>query len=87
MMTNTEEKLLTRVEASAFLAENGYRVSAATLAKKACTGDGPLMILFGRKVLYRPAILLKWALSRSTLRANTSDEGSPALARFSTENT
>jgi hypothetical protein len=77
MMTHKEERLLTRTEASTFLADNGYRVSPATLAKKACSGDGPVMTLFGRKVLYRPSTLLEWALNRSRQRASTSDSGTP----------
>lgn len=75
MTKSIDERLLNRVEASAFLAELGYRVSAATLAKLACSGDGPLMTTFGRAVLYHPKVLLDWAEGRSRLRVNTSGNG------------
>ena len=75
MNDNDENRLLTRSEASAFLAKHGYRVSAATLAKMACLGHGPLMTTFGRAVLYHPTNLLDWAATRSKLRANTSSDG------------
>jgi hypothetical protein len=75
MSIENERKLLTRAEASSFLAQQGYRVSPATLAKLACSGNGPLMTTFGRSVLYQPAVLLEWAETRSRLRANTSSDG------------
>jgi hypothetical protein len=85
MTKSIDEKLLNRVEASAFLAEQGYRVSAATLAKLACSGDGPLMTTFGRAVLYHPKILLDWAERRSRLRANTSGDEVAASRATETE--
>jgi hypothetical protein len=83
MTKNNDERLLSRVEASAFLAQHGYRVAVATLAKLACSGDGPSMTTFGRAVLYHPTTLLDWAERRSRIRTNTSGDGVP-VSKMST---
>jgi len=67
---------LDRRQAAAFLTARGYRTAAATLAKLACIGGGPLFESFGRKPLYREADLLAWARTKTTgPRRSTSDPG------------
>ena len=66
---------LSRGLASEFLFQKGFQVAPATLAKLACVGGGPVFISFGRRALYAPAELLRWAESRARIRKNTSDAG------------
>lgn len=65
MTVDQSERLLSRAEASEFLARHGFRVSPVTLAKKSYCGEGPEIVRFGRNVLYAPAKLLDWAFNRS----------------------
>lgn len=66
-------KLLSRKAASAELADYGYPVAVATLAKYACVGGGPPMVRFGRKPLYSRVDLLDWAAKRCVACRDTSD--------------
>jgi len=74
-MSNTStDRPLSRREAADYLTERGYRTAAATLAKLACIGGGPVYESFGRKPLYKSADLLAWVASRSSgPRRSTSD--------------
>ncbi len=65
MTLDPSDRLLSRQEASTFLARHGFKVSPVTLAKKAYSGEGPEIVRFGRNVLYSPAKLLDWAFNRS----------------------
>lgn len=73
--TMDNDSYLTRGSASEFLFVKGFQVAPATLAKLACIGGGPVFISFGRRALYAPAELLRWAESRARIRKNTSDPG------------
>src|SRR5262249_12737301 len=53
-------------QASAFLAERGYKTAPATLNKKRCVGGGPEFELFGRRPLYTEKALLEWVQARTT---------------------
>jgi len=67
---------LSRKEAAEFLTDLGYKTAAATLAKLASIGGGPVFESFGRKPLYKTVDLLNWAQDRSTgPRRSTSDRG------------
>ena len=66
---------LTRRMAAEFLTENGYKTAEASLAKLACTGGGPVFISYGRRAIYAPTELLRWAVSRARVRKSTSDPG------------
>ena len=67
---------LDRRQAADFLTARGYRTAAATLAKLASIGGGPMFESFGRKPLYREAELLAWAQAKTTgPRRSTSDPG------------
>jgi len=57
--------LLTRQEASRYLFERwGVRRAAATLAKRAVIGGGPVFEKEGRRAVYRTENLDKWAQGR-----------------------
>lgn len=58
--------------ASAHLAERGYPIAEATLAKYRSCGGGPTFIRYGRRILYRPAALSEWIASRTRELRNTS---------------
>src|SRR5215510_13492139 len=67
---------LSRKEAAEFLTDLGYKTAAATLAKLASIGGGPVFESFGRKPLYRETNLLAWARAKTTgPRRSTSDPG------------
>ena len=55
-----------RKQAAQVLTERGYPISAALLAKLACTGEGPEIVYFGRYPIYPLDKLLAWAEARST---------------------
>jgi hypothetical protein len=74
-MENPMDRLLTRREAAAYLTDLGLKTAPATLAKLACRGGSPAMIVFGRKPLYRPSDLHSWAAARCKRRKSTSDPG------------
>jgi len=57
---------LRRKEASLYLLQRYGHGSYRTLAKLATVGGGPLFRRFGRIVVYTPADLDKWAMSRLT---------------------
>ena len=65
---------LTRKEASEFLTSNGYPFSAGTLNKLFSQGGGPACRHFGRKPLYAPNDLLRWAESRTCKPRRNSSE-------------
>ena len=69
------KSLLSRTEAAKLLCERGFIVAPATLARLASVGGGPEYISFGRRVLYAPNQLIKWAEARARVRKNTSDLG------------
>jgi len=48
------------------------RCSVSWLEQLATRGDGPLMLKFGRRVLYRKRDVLDWIASRAKVVAHTS---------------
>ena len=68
---------LNRREAARHLTALGYKIAPATLAKKACAGDGPDMIQIGARVGYRPEDLEHWIDVRTKIKTSTSDAGRP----------
>lgn len=69
------DELLTREEASAYLATIGVRRRPATLAKLFCTrSDGPPCIHDGRKPLYPKRLLHEWAVRQLTQPRRSSSE-------------
>ncbi len=76
MLDVDPERRLSRKEAAEFLTNRGYKTAPATLAKLASIGGGPVFESFGRKPLYTPPNLLRWAQARSSgPRRSTSDPG------------
>jgi hypothetical protein len=55
-----------RKQAAQALTERGYPISAAQLAKFACTGEGPEITYFGRYPIYPADKLFAWAEARSS---------------------
>ena len=55
-----------RKQAAQALTERGYPISAAQLAKLACTGEGPEISYFGRYPIYPADKLFAWAEARSS---------------------
>jgi hypothetical protein len=73
-------RYLTRKEASEFLAANGFPFAPTTLAKVFSLGGGPPCRHFGRRPLYEPSELLRWAESRTTKpRKNSSEPRRPLI--------
>jgi hypothetical protein len=69
------DELLTREEASAYLATIGVRRKPATLAKLFCTrSDGPPCIHEGRKPYYPKRLLREWGLQQLTALRRSSSE-------------
>ena len=66
-----QTKLLTRVQASAHLAEMGIPVAPATLATWAVYGRGPVFGKIGRKPLYPVDTLERWASDQLAFAANS----------------
>jgi len=67
---------LDRKASAQFLTDEGYPIQPTTLAKYACVGGGPEFESFGRKPLYTPENLLKWARARTSgPRGSTSSPG------------
>ncbi len=64
-LQRSDERRLTRKEASAFLTAKGYPISTPTLDQYAWKGGGPVYEKFGRRVLYTEAGLLLWIASRT----------------------
>ncbi len=64
---------ISRAEAAAFLAEQGFPVTKNTLQKYATVGGGPPYSKFGNRCLYEHSKLLKWAESKVTPCRNTND--------------
>lgn len=56
---STSTPLMTTDEAATFL-----RIAASTLCKLRLTGNGPVFMKLGRRVLYAEADLKQWALDR-----------------------
>ena len=85
MTTDTGEKRLNRKEAADYLTARGYRTAAATLAKMATLGGGPVYESFGRTPLYKPTDLLAWIASKNSGPKKSSSEPAsprPPLAAF-----
>lgn len=69
------DELLTREEASAYLATIGVRRRPATLAKLFCTrSDGPPCIHDGRKPYYPKRQLHEWGMRQLTQPRQSSSE-------------
>jgi hypothetical protein len=69
------DELLTREEASAYLATIGVRRKPATLAKLFCTrSDGPPCVHDGRKPYYPKQLLHDWGLRQLTELRRSSSE-------------
>lgn len=66
--------VLTRKQAAQYLSESGYLISVPLLAKLAVSGNGPRYRRWGRRVLYQPEDLLRWAEERSGRRLSSSTE-------------
>lgn len=77
-----DDELLTREEASEYLATLGVRRRPATLAKLFCTrSDGPPVIHDGRKPYYPKRQLHEWGMRQlSQLRRSSSEPRAPASA-------
>jgi len=70
------DELLTREEASEYLATLGVRRRPATLAMLFCTrSDGPPCIHDGRKPLYPKRQLHEWGVRQLTRLRRSSSEG------------
>lgn len=70
----TSEACLRRAAAAEYL-KNRYGVgSAATLAKLACIGGGPLFRKLGRFPVYAPADLDAWAVGRTSAKVSSTSE-------------
>jgi len=67
------KELLNRREAAEYASLIGTPVAVATYAKLASVGGGPEMIVFGRRVYYRPATIRSWITSKLKVRASTSE--------------
>ncbi len=82
MATTVNERRLTRAEAAEFLSSRGFRVASSTLNKYASVGGGPAFESFGRKPLYKPADLLRWAAGKTArARFSTSERRVPLAER------
>lgn len=57
-------------EAVSFLAENGFNISKSYLYKKTMDSDVPFFRFGGRKIVFEPQTLLKWAEDRCQSRAD-----------------
>lgn len=68
------EKFLRRAEAAAYLKEQYGVGTAATLAKLACHGGGPLYRKLGRFPVYAAADLDAWAQSRISNKIGSTSE-------------
>lgn len=69
------DELLTREEASAYLATIGVRRRTSTLAKLFCTtSDGPPCIHDGRKPFYPKRQLHEWGMRQLSQLRNSSSE-------------
>jgi hypothetical protein len=84
-LTSTQSPLpakarLTRQEAADFLTANGFPFAASTLNKLFSIGGGPACVHFGRRPLYEPEELLRWARSRTSApRKNSSEPRKPLI--------
>jgi hypothetical protein len=59
--------------ASAYLAEQGFALAEATLAKYRTVGGGPAFLRYGRRILYRRSALNAWLAGRVRELRNTSE--------------
>lgn len=69
------KSLLTRHQATEYLAGIGFPVTGQTLAYEAWKRRGPPYFRFGRDALYNPDELLEWA--RARLRVKGVADGQP----------
>ena len=68
------EKRLRRLEAAAFLTEQGFPISKATLESMATNGGGPAYFKWGKYPIYKIGDLLDWAEQRlGNSRRSTSE--------------
>jgi hypothetical protein len=67
-------------QASAFLAEKGFKVAAKTLSKLRVVGGGPRYRKFGRKPIYAPADLKEWAEEKLSAPLRSTSETPPRKA-------
>jgi len=73
--TVSDDRFLTRREASEYLAILGLRLAPATLAKLFCArSDGPPVRHFGRHPKYEVGALRAWALARLSAPRRSSCE-------------
>ena len=59
-MQTPAKRFFTRVEAAAYLTQQGLPIAAGTLQKLASVGGGPKYRVVGRNALYEPAELDAW---------------------------
>jgi hypothetical protein len=75
MIPEDPDALLRRDVLAKALTEAGFPVATATLATKACRGDGPPFRVFGRIPLYRWGDGLAWAQGKLSPVRRSSAEG------------
>jgi hypothetical protein len=71
-------RFLTRDALATSLTNEGFPISAATLATKATRGGGPPYRLFGRRPLYEWGPSLDWARSRLSAPVSNTSEATAA---------
>lgn len=57
----TDDAFLDTNEAAEYLTKRGLKTSPKTLNKKRCTGGGPEFHKFGRRIIYKPPDLDRYA--------------------------
>lgn len=71
--TSDSDRPMDSRAASAYLAQCGFPIAEATLAKLRCCGGSPRFIRFGRSIRYRPSALDDWIAGRTRELRNTSE--------------
>ena len=59
--------------ASGLLRDLGFSIAPATLAQKRVDGSGPTFLKFGRRVLYKPSALRRWAHAQTRELSSTGE--------------
>ena len=72
-MNTSNDRPMEARAASAYLAEQGFPLAEATLAKYRTIGGGPAFLRYGRRILYRPSALNDWLAARVRELHNTSE--------------
>lgn len=68
MADSRTSEYMTRTQASEFVSHSiGLPIAPQTLAKMAVDGTGPRYFKAGRRALYRPDDLLRWASEKITV--------------------